>query len=226
MQAKKVTIINEVPIFPLPNVVFFPKTLMPLHIFELRYRRMVEDAIANEHLIAIALLRDGWEADYFGTPEVHQTVCVGKIQHSEKLEDGKYNVMLYGVSRAEIVRFVQHEPYRLARVKYLPDSHFDQEEFDENRETGIYISLVTKYLKDIGVDNLDELKKLRTHSLEAIVNQTASLLDFTTTEKQGLLEIDSLHARLERLKEMLEGRLSALQITRNIKFVPKDPTWN
>lgn len=226
MPEKKVTIINEVPIFPLPNLVFFPKTLLPLHIFENRYRKMVEDARSSENLIGMVLLKDGWEKDYFGNPEVYEIACVGKIQQTEKLNDGKYNIMLYGISRVKILKFVQEKPYRIAQVKYLKDSHFDYDRFDENYETKTFINLVRKYLEAMGVENLDELLKLHTHSLESIVNQVASILDFSIQEKQTLLEMGNLEMRYEQLKKLLQDKLFAIQIARNVKYVPQDPSWN
>lgn len=216
----------EIPIFPLPNVVFFPKTLLPLHIFEPRYRKMVEDALNNSNRIGIVLLKDGWQQDYFGAPEVHLIGCVGDIQYSEKLDDGKYNIMLYGLSRVRILNFVQEKPYRIAKVEYLKDSNFDHEGFNLNYETENFIRLVQEYLEEMGVENLDELLKLQSHSLESIMNQIASVLDMSIQEKQSLLEIDSLEARYEQLTKIIKDKLTVLKIAKSVKIVPDDPEWN
>lgn len=226
MQKKKSTDTRNVPIFPLPNLVFFPKTLLPLHVFESRYKKMVRDALQSNSLIAIALLKEGWEKNYFGEPEVHEVACVGKIQQTEKLYDGKFNIMLYGMRRARIIDFVQSEPYRVATVKYIRDVAFDRDRFDERREAEQFIDSLRTYLVGIGAKNLEELLKLQTHSLESIVNQVASLLDFTVAEKQELLELDSLRERYERVLALLQDRILSIKIARCVKIVPEDPSWN
>ncbi|MFQ5707174.1 MAG: LON peptidase substrate-binding domain-containing protein [bacterium] len=217
---------DVVPIFPLPSVVFFPKTFLPLHIFESRYRQMVEDAVNGSNRIAMALLKDGWENDYFGNPEVHSVGCVGEIQLSEKLADGKYNIMLYGLSRVKIVRFVQDNPYRIAEVKYLEDFKFDHSVFDESLESVRFVDLVRTYLNEVGIKDLDDLLKLNSQSLEAIVNQCAAFLDLDTLEKQDLLSLDSVETRYDRLRQIIEDKLKVLKIAKNVKYVPEDPRWN
>src|SRR5687768_2370471 len=68
-----------VPLFPLPNVVLFPRAVLPLHIFEERYKTMAADALAGDRLVAMALLRPGWEKSYYGRPAIEPVVCVGTI---------------------------------------------------------------------------------------------------------------------------------------------------
>lgn len=226
MEDKKVKITHEVPIFPLPNMVFFPKTILPLHIFEQRYRLMVQDALSGENLIGLVLLKSGWEKDYFGAPEVHEIACIGKIQQTEKLHGGKYNITLYGLSRIKIIKFVQDTPYRVAEVKYLKDITFDHDHFNVDYETRAFLALIRKYLHELGIEHLDELLKLQGNSLEATVNQIASILDFGVSEKQELLEMANLESRYERVRKMIHDRLFSLKIAQKIKIVPKDPNLN
>jgi Lon protease-like protein len=218
--------VTEIPIFPLPNAVFFPKTLLPLHVFEARYRAMVEDVLTGDNRIGIVLLKDGWEQDYFGNPAVHDIACVGEIQNSERLEDSKYNILLYGTRRVRILKFVQKEPYRIAEVEYLRDFQFQADGFNEGAEVQDFIALVRQYLQALGVEDVDELLKLQSHSLESIVNQVATMLDFSSLEKQSLLEISLLEERFRNLKRMLTERLTSLRVARNVRFVPDDPSWN
>src|ERR1700752_3118620 len=91
-------------LFPLPNLVLFPSLLQALHIFEPRYRQMTADALAGDRLIAMVLLRPGWEADYDGRPPVHEVACLGRIAAEQRLPDGRFNLQLRGLSRARIVR--------------------------------------------------------------------------------------------------------------------------
>src|SRR5919109_539474 len=90
------------PIFPLPNVVLFPNVFLPLHIFEPRYREMVADALASDRLIGMVLLKPGWQSDYEGRPSVYPIGCAGLITHAEKLDDGRYNIILRGIEKFRI----------------------------------------------------------------------------------------------------------------------------
>lgn len=109
-------------LFPLPNVVLFPYVTQPLHIFEARYRQMTADALASDRLIAMALLRPGWENDYEGRPPIHPVVCLGRIVSEERLEDGRYNLQLRGLIRARVTRELDNDKlYRSARVELLRD---------------------------------------------------------------------------------------------------------
>src|SRR5687768_16791214 len=87
-------------LFPLPSLVLFPDGFVPLKIFEPRYRAMVKDAVADDALVAVALLKPGWEDAYAGNPPIHPVVCVGKILRYRRLPDGKFDLLLYGVLRA------------------------------------------------------------------------------------------------------------------------------
>src|SRR4051794_14328600 len=119
--------LDAVPLFALPNVVLFPRAVLPLHIFEERYKAMTADALAGDRQIAMALLRPGWEKSYWDRPELDPVVCVGTILTHEKLADGKYNFLLQGRTRARISRelcpSVTHRPYRIARLDPLPQTH-------------------------------------------------------------------------------------------------------
>jgi Lon protease-like protein len=113
--------LSSVPLFPLPGVVLFPRAVLPLHIFEDRYRAMTADALVGDQLIAMALLKPGWEKGYYSRPEVEPIVCVGRILSHEKLADGKYNFLLQGQLRARILsetggRPSDETPYRVARL--------------------------------------------------------------------------------------------------------------
>src|SRR5258706_14355947 len=106
---------RTVPLFPLPNVVLFPRAVLPLHIFEERYRAMTADVLGSHRQVAMALLRPGWEKDYYGRAAIEPVVCVGTILSHERLADGRYNFLLQGHTRARGVEEVGDEPYRLAR---------------------------------------------------------------------------------------------------------------
>ena len=107
-----------VPLFPLVGGILLPGAVMPLHIFESRYRQMVGDALAGDQRLAMAVLEDGHDEEYLQSPPIGRTVCVGRIITHELLADGRYNLLLLGLFRAHVVREVVGEgepkPYRLA----------------------------------------------------------------------------------------------------------------
>jgi Lon protease-like protein len=109
-------------LFPLPNLVLFPQVMQPLHIFEPRYRQMTADALAGDRLIALVLLRPGWETDYEGAPAIHCIGCLGNIAADQMLDDGRYNILLRGLSRIQIVHEIAHgKLYRKARVELVAE---------------------------------------------------------------------------------------------------------
>jgi Lon protease-like protein len=109
-------------LFPLPDLVLFPHVMQPLHIFEPRYREMVREALATDRLIAIARLELGWEADYEGRPPIASVACLGKIVTEHRLDDGRFNILLLGLRRIEIIRELPTaESFRVADVRILHD---------------------------------------------------------------------------------------------------------
>lgn len=117
-------VLPAVPLFPLPNVVLLPLAVLPLHIFEQRYKIMTADALQGDKQIAMALLKPGWEKNYYNTPAIEPIVCVGTIVSHEHLPDGKYNFLLQGHTRARIAREVRPAgtpPYRRADLQPLSE---------------------------------------------------------------------------------------------------------
>src|SRR5690348_4408413 len=110
-------------LFPLPNLVLFPHVMQPLHVFEPRYRQMTADALAGDRLIALALLRPGWESDYDGKPAIYPVACLGRVVAEQRLDDGRYNILLRGLSRVRVrEELPQDRLYRSARVDLLADA--------------------------------------------------------------------------------------------------------
>jgi Lon protease-like protein len=122
-----------VPLFPLPNVVLFPKAVLPLHIFEERYKQMTADVLRSHRQIAMALLRPGWEKTYYNRPAIEPVVCVGTILSHERLPDGRYNFLLQGHTRARIVREVGDGPYRQAELEPLLETDHSESDLAEGR---------------------------------------------------------------------------------------------
>jgi ATP-dependent Lon protease len=124
---------GTVPVFPLPDVVLFPDALLPLHVFEPRYRAMVAAARGGEGLIAVATLLPGWEKDYEGAPAFHPLATVGRIVRIHDREDGRSDLLLLGLERARLEEEFAAHPFRTARAAPVPDAALpaDDPEFDE-----------------------------------------------------------------------------------------------
>jgi len=106
-------------LFPLPNLVLFPHVMQPLHIFEPRYRQLTVDALAGDRLIALVLLRPGWEADYEGRPAIYPIACLGRIVAEQRLDDGRFNLLLRGLCRVRLGNEETGKLYRIARADLL-----------------------------------------------------------------------------------------------------------
>jgi Lon protease-like protein len=122
-------------VFPLPSAVLLPHSVMPLHIFEPRYRDLVRDALQSDRVMAMAQLEPGWEPRYGERPAMQPMLCVGLIAWDEELEDGRYNILLQGVCRARLLSELPAEHlYREARVELLPDPSYHGPEEEQLRQ--------------------------------------------------------------------------------------------
>lgn len=122
-------------VFPLPSAVLFPHAVLPLHIFEPRYRALVRDALAGDKVMALAQLEAGWEGQYGERPAMQPMLCAGLIIWHEELPDGRYNILLQGVCRARLLEELPPDkPYREVRVQALPDAAYQGPEEERLRQ--------------------------------------------------------------------------------------------
>jgi len=118
--AIQVNFARPMPLFPLDSAVLLPQQVLPLHIFEPRYRQMVEHAIDASGQIAMAVFDgDSWKQQYHGKPRLRPAVCLGQIVQHERLHDGRFNILLQGVCRARILKELPAEGERLYRLALL-----------------------------------------------------------------------------------------------------------
>jgi uncharacterized protein len=199
------------PVFPLPGLVFFPQTRLPLHIFEQRYRQLVQDAMESDRRFGMALLKPGWEEDYEQSPEIHQYGTMGLIENIARLEDGRYNLVLLGVVRYQVLEQVENNPYRIFRVVARPEETIDPMLAYGEREW--LVEVCRQFLEQLpgGV----QVRELETATLEAVTNALIMSLDILPVEKQRLLELDDLVERAQRVGAELQSRLESLQRFRN-----------
>jgi Lon protease-like protein len=195
------------PLFPLPNLVFFPKTRLPLHIFEPRFRQMVGDVLEGPKQIGIVLLRPGWEADYYGAPPIYNCGTVGAIETSDLLEDGRYNILVHGETRFRVLDEVPGKIYRQARVLAQPEVEHSASEAYAHREWLSELSRV--YLHYL--PGKMEVPEIEAVGLDALTNALVMSLNLDVQQKQELLELDDVILRAERVALELKGRIETLQ---------------
>jgi Lon protease-like protein len=192
-----------IPIFPLPTVVLFPNVFLPLHIFEPRYRAMVSDALEEDRIIGMVLLRPGWEQDYDGRPAVYPVGCAGLITHAERLPDGRFNIVLQGLEKFRIRDEDDSRSYRLARVDSIEES-LTEDDKDEMRLARRRLeALLVPQPKGRG----GEPKVPASMADEDLVNALAQYLELEPVEKQALLERNGLLNRCRSLIELLEMKV-------------------
>lgn len=194
---------SAVPLFPLPNVVLFPRAVLPLHIFEERYRAMTADALRGDGVIAMALLRPGWEKCYYAAPAIEPVVCVGRILTHEKLPDGKYNFLLQGLARGTVVGEDRTRPYRVGRIQLNAEADVMEIDLENERHR-----LTCMFSEGI-CSNLPVVKQFRQMLTSTMpTSEIADLLAFNFIDdvrvKQSLLSESDPRRRVERLIAILD----------------------
>src|SRR5687767_5188778 len=203
--------LSAVPLFPLPSVVLFPRAVLPLHIFEDRYRAMTADALDGDGLIAMALLKPGWEKSYYGRPAIEPVVCVGRILSHEKLPDGKYNFLLQGVQRARIIRELAGPvtSYRTAELQLLEETPALEIDLEDERRR-LHELFTSTPLGGIGAGR--QFRQIVKAPLPSAV--VADLAAFTFLEdvplKQSLLEDADVRRRVGRTVSALQEMVATL----------------
>jgi len=188
----------EIPLFPLPETTLFPGVSRPLLIYEPRYREMIADALKGSKIIGMVRLRPGFEKDYDGRPPIYPVGCAGRIEKYEQLPDGRYVILLQGLTPFRILSEDQRKPYRLARVEAVPDRLAEQDRRPLSELRNRLASVLVKVLP-FGVDPPDA-------SLEdeEFVNVVAQNLPMSEDDRQDLLERSSVLARARALIDRLD----------------------
>ncbi len=193
---------SSLPIFPLPTVVLFPNVFLPLHIFEPRYRQMTADALAGDRLIGMVLLRPGHETDYEGRPPVYGTGCTGLITHAERMDDGRFNLVLRGLDKFTMLG--EEDPaigrlYRRAIITPIDETvpAGDRDPLTDARRKieGLLAPLFEGTMESRLPQNMPD---------DDLINALAQYLDFDPLEKQALLERHGPLARCRAMVELLE----------------------
>jgi Lon protease-like protein len=192
---------DRIPIFPLPKVVLFPKTYLPLHIFEPRYREMVRDAAAGHRCIGMTLLKEGWEANYYGAPPLYPIGCVGRLVRVQPLPDGRFDILLLGLERCLIEESFNDRSYREARIALRPD--VPGEALPASLRAEVERLLTESPQLQQQQHGWQEVLRAEVAD-DILVNSLASLLALTPVERQFLLEAETIHQRSRRLCDLIQ----------------------
>ena len=190
-------------IFPLAEVVLFPGTLLPLHIFEPRYRKLLADALAGDRTIAMVLIRtdEGTE-----NPPVYSIGCAGTVVEHKSLGDGRSMIVLKGTVRFRIKRELDStEPYRMVEAQALYDAPVRADCM--RRWRGALQVRIEKLVAAAGGGGETLTGLFEKMALEGLVNYLSASLPLDVLEKQSLLECPTIGSRYERLCEIIDFKI-------------------
>jgi Lon protease-like protein len=193
---------DTLPLFPLPRLVLFPHTFVPLHIFEPRYRQMTSEILASHHHLAMVLAKQEPETDLLpGTAPTFEVCTLARVVRAEPLADGRWNLLVQGRRAARVLAEVEGKPYRQARLEEVP---FDGETPLESHLRGALLRSLHGFSSRFEL--MPQIKQLLDLQLsdEVLLNTLAMALEFEPVEKQFLLEARSLGDLAERLHQLLD----------------------
>ena len=198
---------NKIPIFPLSNFIIFPNTTVPLNIFEPRYLQMVDDCMKGNRLIGIVQPKKTGELK---KPNLYEVGCAGKITSFNETEDGRYIILIEGLSRFVIRNEIDSDKmYRLFKVDFNK-FEYDTNNLDEKNKS-INFNYILKELKQLFKNkgyNID-WKNLNDQSSYEIINSLSMASPFSIEEKQTLLEASDIFSR----KDIFENILKTYTVT-------------
>lgn len=214
------------PLFPLPNLVFFPETYQALHVFEPRYRALVEAALAGPGLIAVVLARE--ERPEGAWPAIHRVGSLGRIVVADALEDGRWNLVLRGLARVRLER-LHEEPggWFSAALEALGEALPDLQDPDVARAKSEFVLTAMRYSEQVLGGGLPEEFLGDRLPYPVLVGRAASLLRVDVRTKQALLERNDMAERARaierRMREEIEARRA---LERFEKRRPEEPRAN
>lgn len=198
----------DLPLFPLPETVLLPHTLVSLHIFEPRYRKMIAHCLDTHRVLAIATLDEHGHPDAHGRPPILKTAGLGYIRRSARLPDGRYNLVVEGVGRITIEEELEPEtPFRRGRTHLLEDElPEDPKELSMARLA--VSSLATRVLA--GSEHAELIENLPSLPPGELADTVAAAVLEEARDRQGILE----EAQLARRLDQLSGALGAALLER------------
>ncbi|MFZ1060232.1 MAG: LON peptidase substrate-binding domain-containing protein [Candidatus Rokuibacteriota bacterium] len=197
------------PIFPLPGLTFFPHTLLPLHIFEARYRAMVTDCLARDRRLAVVGLKPGYEATYDAKPEVYAVAGAGEIVRWERLATGRFNILVRGDCRVRIETELPTDTlYRVVRARVFEDAVPQGDGDRLASQTDRVKAACLRLLEARGQSSREVERALRAATVPGVVaDRIASVVIPDPLLRQDLLETLDVGRRLDRLAAALDDLL-------------------
>ena len=199
---KKEDLPKKISVFPLSNFIIFPKTTVPLNIFEPRYLDMVNNSMKSNKLIGMIQPKSPENED--NLPELHDIGCLGKITSFKETEDGRYMIELKGLIRFKVIKEIKsqniYREYEVNFKDYYHDLSEKREELKFSELELIFKDLKLLFEKRGFIINWKELEK---QSLDEIINALSMASPFTLEEKQVLLEARNLSLRKNKIAEIL-----------------------
>ncbi len=200
---------RELPLFPLP-VVLFPGVPMPLHIFEPRYRRMLEDVRLRDNLFGLSYF--DMSAQESTVPPVGHVGCVAEVTEVQPLPDGRSNILTIGLIRYRVLSYVEHsDPYLIAEVSFFEDEDEDEEALARSaQEVSALFQRIAQAVRIINDERaaLPELPDVDPERLSFLV---AAAMEIDNEVKQELLEMRSTLERLKRLYDLLARAITSYE---------------
>ncbi len=221
---------RRVPIFPLPETVFFPSVALPLHLFEPRYLEMAEDVLSGDKLLVIVLLRPGWQENYYGSPPVHEIATLGKVSSHERLSDGRFNVTLQGLERVRLLpangdECLSGKRYRVREISPAPERELPKGVSTE--ELSLRLRTLFRELEEMSGRPAEGTIPSQRLAFDALVNRISSLVDVPAGMKQRLLEQDDLLARAAALEGHVHEAVRFWRALAGFRRIsPRDPSVN
>ena len=199
---------NVVRLFPLPNVVLFPGIVQALQLFEPRYKALAEDALESDQLITMGLIDSQGKTHQSDVPSIANTVCIGKILSHTKLEDGRYNIFLVGLSRAEVVaELITETPYRKAEVRLIEEPPVEDHELSVLRtEVCARFRKLASYRSGWHQDALDQFLG-EDLPFGQLIDMICYSCGAGISEQQQVLETVDLAERGQVVLEILNGQI-------------------
>jgi ATP-dependent Lon protease len=207
--SERVIGVKELPIFPLA-VVLFPGVPLPLHIFEPRYRQMLNDIRVNNNLFGVSYFDASTSPQE--VPPAGHIGCVAEVSETQTLPDGRSNILTVGVIRYRIEEYIERgDPYLVARVSFFEDEEEDDELLrNSSREVAAAFTRIARAVRIINDErpNLPDISDTEPQQLSFLV---AAAMEVDTDLKQELLEMRSTSERLSRLRDMLARAVSGYE---------------
>jgi Lon protease-like protein len=191
------SVIEELPLFPLPKVVFFPGALLPLHVFEPRYRVMTERALETNRQLSVVLITDN-EVDENGHPQIASIAGVGEIVHHVPMTDGRHQIVLLGRARVELEELPFEPPYRRARARVLGSDSTVPE-----NDIAALVSITTRFVAQMPGDKRAELELPTPQESGELADAIADALVIDPSERQRILEAVDLTERVRLTSEAI-----------------------